>query len=66
MIDSGSIKPGFHLDFFAFCGSFGFSYQKKAKTSNAMFKWKHIQKNQNEHQKAKTSNQRHLPVSIFL
>ena len=44
--------------FLPFIARFGFSYQQKAKTSNAMFKWKHLQK-------AKTSNQRHLPVLVF-
>ena len=37
---------------------FGFSYQRKTNTSNAMLKWKYLQK-------TKTSNQRHLPVSVL-
>ena len=51
--------------FLPFIARFGFSYQQKVTTSNAMLKWKHPQKNQNEQQKAITSNKRHLPVLIF-
>ena len=48
------LKPGFHLDilFLPFVARFGFLYQQKTKTSNAIFTWKHLQKNQNEQPEA--------------
>ena len=46
-----NLKPSFHLDFLSFVARFGFSYQQKATTSNAMLKWKHPQK-------TKTSNKK--------
>ena len=51
--------------FLPFVARFGFPYQQEATTSNAMFKWKHPQKNQNGQQKAITSIKRHLPVFGF-
>ena len=50
----GPFKPGFHLDFsLPFVAPVGFSYQQKTRTSNAMFKWKHLQKTKTSNKKSK-------------
>ena len=51
--------------FLSFVARFGLSYQQKTKTSNVMFQMETSTKKQNEQRKAKTSNQRHLPVLVF-
>ena len=55
----------FHLDdFWPFVARFGFSYQKN-RNKHCNVQMETLTKNQNEQQKAKTSNQKHLPVLVF-
>ena len=59
------IKPGFHLDFFAFCCSFWLFVPTKSHNEQCDAQMETSTKNQNEQQKTKTSNKRHLPVLVF-
>ena len=60
-----SVKPGFHLDFFVFCCSFWSFVPTKNQKEQCDVQIGTSTKNQNEQLKAKTSNQRHLPVLVF-
>ena len=59
------LKPGFHLDFFAFCCSFWFFEPTKSHNKQCDAQMETSTKNQNEQQKAATSNKSHLPVLVF-
>ena len=60
-----SVKPGFHLDIFAFRCSFWFFVPTKSHNEQCDAQMETSTKNQNEQQKAITSNKRHLPVLVF-
>ena len=59
------LKPGFHLDFVAFCCSFWFFVLTKSHNEQCNAEMETSTKNQNEQQKAIKSNKRHLPVLVF-
>ena len=58
-----TVKPGFHLDIFLpFVARFGFWYQRKATTSNAILKWEHPQKNKTSNKKL---NEQQIAFACF-
>ena len=58
-------KHGFHLDIFAFCCSLWFFVPTKSHNEQCDAQLEISTKNQNEQQKAITSNKKHLPVLVF-
>ena len=60
-----SVKPGFHLDLFTFCCSFWFFVPTKSHNKQWDAQMETSTKNENEQQKAITSNKRHLPILGF-
>ena len=59
-------KPGFHLDFLAFCCSFWFFVPTKSYNEQCHALMETSTKNQNQQQKAMMSNNRHICLFWFL